>query len=212
MIKETILAHRLSLTPFFLHDQPQILPWKKFISNEWSHHNYLVIVTSSAIDCGIISRTKTERVRHGDDVQRLSFLSSCMDWLCRVRNIIMYVLLCQIVSAFTWVWFWCLFPLLLRNSGNKHQNNPLMSAETVRHSCTYIILNVYILVMMSQSIVQCIMGSGNIYKGTWYLTWQISILFSDMYCWSCMKSTYHIAITGTITPYIFNLPTVKPLI
>ena len=35
--------------------------------------------------------------------------------------------------------FWRLFPSLLRNSGNKHKNNPLVSAETVRHTHTYII-------------------------------------------------------------------------
>ena len=35
---------------------------------------------------------------------------------------------------------WCLFPSLLRNSGNKHQNNTLVGTETVRHSSTYIIL------------------------------------------------------------------------
>ena len=28
----------------------------------------------------------------------------------------------------------------LRNSGNKHQNKPLASAETIRRSSTYIIL------------------------------------------------------------------------
>ena len=40
------------------------------------------------------------------------------------------------------VLFWYLFPSLLRNSGNKHQHNSLVSAETVRHSSTYIILYV----------------------------------------------------------------------
>ena len=35
---------------------------------------------------------------------------------------------------------WYLFPSLLRNSRNKHQNNPLVSAEAVRHENTYIIL------------------------------------------------------------------------
>ena len=40
------------------------------------------------------------------------------------------------------VLFWYLFPTLLRNSGNKHQNNPLVSGETVRHSSTYIILDI----------------------------------------------------------------------
>ena len=52
----------------------------------------------------------------------------------------MYVLSRRTVYALTQVLFWCLFPLLLRNSGNKHQNNPLVSAETVRHSSTSIIL------------------------------------------------------------------------
>ena len=76
-----------------------------------------------------------------DDVRRSSFLASFMDSLCCVRNKMMYVLLWQwTVYALTRVLFWCLFPLLLRNSGNQHKNNPLVSAETVRHSSTYIIL------------------------------------------------------------------------
>ena len=52
----------------------------------------------------------------------------------------MYVLSWRTVSALTRVLFWCLFLLLFRNSGNKHQNNPLVSDETVHHSSTYIIL------------------------------------------------------------------------
>ena len=58
---------------FFL-EWPWISPWIKPISNEldilftWSRHNCLKIVTSSAIDCDVISKTKTERVGHGDDV------------------------------------------------------------------------------------------------------------------------------------------------
>ena len=52
----------------------------------------------------------------------------------------MYVLSWRTVSALTVVLFWCLFPLLLRNSWNKHKNNPLVSAETVPHSSAYIIL------------------------------------------------------------------------
>ena len=47
------------------------------------------------------------------------------------------------VSALTRVLFWYVFPSLLRNSGNKHQNNPLVSAETIRHSGSYIILSIY---------------------------------------------------------------------
>ena len=60
--------------------------------------------------------------------------------LCRVRNKMMYVLSWRTVSALNRVLFLSLFPSLLRNSGNKHQNYPLVSAETVRHSSTYISL------------------------------------------------------------------------
>ena len=52
----------------------------------------------------------------------------------------MYVLSWPTVSVLTWVLFWCLFPSLLRNSGNKHQHDTLVSAETVCHSSTYVIL------------------------------------------------------------------------
>ena len=100
-------------------------------------------MTSSAIDCDVISITKTKRVRHGDDVYNSLFVWSFMDSLCRVRNKIMYVLSWRTVSALTRVLFWFLFPSLLRNSGNKHQNNPLVSAETIRHSSAYIILYIH---------------------------------------------------------------------
>ena len=74
-----------------------------------------------------------------------------MDSLCRVRNKIMYVLSWRTVSVHTRVLFWYFFPSLLRNSGNKHQNNPVVSAETVRHSSTYIIL--YIMSYIGPSAV-----------------------------------------------------------
>ena len=41
--------------------------------------------------------------------------------------------------------------LIVHNSGNKHQNNPLVSAETVRHTSTYIILCLY-WVMLQQGL------------------------------------------------------------
>ena len=66
-----------------------------------------------------------------------------MDSLRPVRNEIMYVLLWRTVSVLTWVLFWYLFPSLLCNSGNKHQNSPLVSAETVRHLSTCIILYIF---------------------------------------------------------------------
>ena len=52
----------------------------------------------------------------------------------------MYVLEWRTVSSPTRWLFWCLFPELRSNDGNKHQNNTRVSAETVRHECKYIIL------------------------------------------------------------------------
>ena len=52
----------------------------------------------------------------------------------------MYVLEWRTISALTGDLFWCLFPELRNNKGNKHKNNSRASAETVRHKSTYIIL------------------------------------------------------------------------
>ena len=82
----------------------------------WSRHNCLVIVTSSAIDCDVIRSTKTEQMRHGDDVLRSPFLSSFMNSLCRVRNKRIYVFSWRTVSALTRGLFWYWFPPLLRIS------------------------------------------------------------------------------------------------
>ena len=49
----------------------------------------------------------------------------------------------ELFFVLTQVLFCCLFPSLLRNSGNKQQDNALVSTETFRHSGTYIILNIY---------------------------------------------------------------------
>ena len=54
----------------------------------WSRHNCLVIVTSSAIDYDSISRTKTEWVRYGDNVQR-----------CRDPTLLYIAIVKQLVQA-----------------------------------------------------------------------------------------------------------------
>ena len=124
----------------FLHDRQRLSPWIKLISSELGtiySRDRVTIVTSSAIDCDVISRTKTEQVRRGERCVRIVVLSSFMDWLCRVRNKTTYVLSWRTV-ALTRVLFLCLSPPLLRNSGDKHKKH-LVSAATVRHSSTYII-------------------------------------------------------------------------
>ena len=52
----------------------------------------------------------------------------------------MYALEWRTVTALTRGLFWCLFPDLRINEGNKHQNDIQASAETARHESTYIIL------------------------------------------------------------------------
>ena len=70
----------------------------------------------------------------------------------------MYVLSWRTVSAPTRVLFLCLFPSLLRNPGNKHKNNPLVSAEVVRHSITYIILYFLFTTLVKWHVDLCYLG------------------------------------------------------
>ena len=58
---------------------------------------------------------------------------------CDIERI-MYALEWRTVSALTRGLFWCLFPELQSNEGNKHKNNTWVSAEAVCHESTYIIL------------------------------------------------------------------------
>ena len=129
---------------YFLHNWPWISPWIKSISNELDITIHMIASQLSG-HCDVISnwlRRHHQNENWASETwgRRSSFLSSFMDSICHVRSKIMYVLSWQTVSALTQVLFWCLFPSLLCNSRNKHQNNPLVSAETVRHSSAYIIL------------------------------------------------------------------------
>ena len=137
----------------FLHDRLWISPSIKSISNEL---NITCHVFASQLfgHCDVIANglwRHQQNVKWANETQglcvKILVLASFMDSLCSVKNKIMYVLLWRTVYALTRVLFWCLFPSLLHNSGNKHQNNPLVSAWTVRHVSTYIIL--YLLMVMS---------------------------------------------------------------
>ena len=125
----------------FLHDRPWIPPWIKSISNEL---DIIIHVIASQLSryCDVISNRLWRNQQNEDRASetrgrciKIVVSSSFMDSLCRVRNKIMFVLSWRTVSVLNRVLFLC----LLRNSGNKHKNNPLVSAETVRHSSTYII-------------------------------------------------------------------------
>ena len=128
----------------FSNDWPLITPWIKSISIKLDITPH-VIASQLSGHCDVISNRlwrhqQNENRASGTRVRCVKIvLSSFIDSLCRVGNKIMYALSWWTVSTFTRVLFWCLFPSSLRNSG-KHQNNPFVSAETVGHPCTYIII------------------------------------------------------------------------
>ena len=111
----------------FLHDWPWISPWIKSISNELDISCHVFASQWSGHCDGIANRLwrHQQSVKWASEVRewcvKILVLASFLDLSCRVRNKIKLLF-------FTRVLFWCLFPSLLRNSGNKHQNNTLVSA------------------------------------------------------------------------------------
>ena len=118
----------------FLHDWPWISPWIKSISNELDII-FHVIVSQLFGHCDVIS---TRLWRHQQNVDRASeprgrcvkivvfivvfgFVISCKKW----DNVCTLVTNCLRAHSSVILEF---ISSLLRNSGNKHQNNLLMSA------------------------------------------------------------------------------------
>ena len=142
------LYHQSISKPTFLHGRPWISPWIKSISNEL---DIIIHVIASQLSgyCDVINNRLW---RHQQNVHLASEAQGRCVKIVVFIVIFVVVMSCKkynnyfrswrSVSALTRVLLWCLFPSLLRNSGNKHKNNPLVSAETVRHSSTYIILYV----------------------------------------------------------------------
>ena len=111
-----------------------------------SHHFY-GLVSQSSSNCDVFSnwlwRHRQNVIKESDErcwYVRIVIFFVIYGSVCRARNKRMYMLSCRTVSVLTRALFWCLFPSLLRNSENEHQNNPLVSTKTVRLSSTYIIL------------------------------------------------------------------------
>ena len=71
--KCSVVTDMTKMNQFFLHDRPWISPWIKSVANELDITIH-VIESQFSSHCDVIStRTKTERVKHGDDV----YTSSC---------------------------------------------------------------------------------------------------------------------------------------
>ena len=176
-----VLTNLVTNNNYILHDRPRVSRWIKSISNEL---DVVIHVFASQLSghCDVISNRLWRHQQSENWVSetrercpKIVVLSLFMDSFCCVRNKIMYVLSRRTISAPTRVLFWCLFPSLLRNSGNKHQNNPLMIAETVRHSSTYIILY-----KLSLSSSKCLRGCT--YRSRFFLVWCRWIYFRITKC------------------------------
>ena len=99
-------------------------------------------MTSSAIDCDVISRTRTERMRHGDDMWRSSFLSAFMDSLCRIRKKMMFVLEWQTVFCAHERIILVFILRVAQKLGNIYQNN-LPWAHKQFATRVYIFVSIY---------------------------------------------------------------------
>ena len=137
----------------FLHDRPWISLWIKSIPNELDITIH-VIASQLSRYCDIISNRLWRHQQNEDwasETQgrcvKIVILSSFIDVLCHVRNIIMYVLSWRTVSALTWVLFLCL--------SNKHKNNLLVSTETVCHSSTCTLFSMYNLWTHHTELTSC---------------------------------------------------------
>ena len=91
----------------FLHDRSWISPWIKSISNELDITSHVIASQLSGC-CDVINNRLWRHQQNINpasearvDVWSSSFLSSLLSPLCRVRNIIMYVLSWRTVSALT---------------------------------------------------------------------------------------------------------------
>ena len=113
------ILHILYQDVYGLHDQYSQFSSIFYEIQKSDLYSTCVIVVLYAISCFLTQQIVS---RDTVDVFRSSFLSSCMGLLCHVRNRIMHVLLWQTIFAST-LSFWFLFPSLLCNSGNQHQNN-----------------------------------------------------------------------------------------
>ena len=129
----------------FLHDRPCISPWIKSISNELRHQKS--IATSAA----------ERRPSEWDTVM------SCKKY----NNVCTLVTNCFCAHSSV-IFVFIQSPSLLRN---KHKNNLLMGAETVRHSSTYIMLifRCHLWYEIKFSLACRILGTCNVPQGMWII-------------------------------------------
>ena len=143
-IKKGVLKLQTPLHPFtpwrfgISHTTGREYRREKSISSELD--NIIHVITSPLSGhCDFISNRLWHHQQNVNRYVKITVLSSFMDWLCCARNKMMYVLSCGTVNALNRVLFWCSFPSLPHNSGNKHQNNEWAHKQfaTRVHSLSY---------------------------------------------------------------------------
>ena len=98
----------------YLHDRPRISPWIISISSAVNITCHVVALQLSG-NCDAINNRLW---RHQQNINR----GSGKRWWC------MRIAVFIVIDWFVCSVIWCLFPSLLRNAGNKHQNNTLLGA------------------------------------------------------------------------------------
>ena len=109
----------------FLHDRPWISPWIKSISNELWRHQQSIVTSSSA-------EQKPSEWDTGTMRKECRFID--FSWRVRNKNNV-----CTLVT-----YCFCVHSNDILVFISKHQNNPLVNAERVRNSSTFINLSITI--------------------------------------------------------------------
>ena len=124
----------------FLHDRPWISPWMKPIYNELDITIH-VIASQLPCDCGVISNRMWRYLQNEDRA------SETREWCVKI---VVFVIIygsvisckklddvCTLVKKCFCAHSSVIYAFI------KHKNNPLVSAETVRHTNTYTIIYLY---------------------------------------------------------------------
>ena len=108
----------------------------KIICSLWRHQQSIVMSSAERktndCDTGTMCKDRRISVTYG-------FLMSCKIWN-NASNLTTNCFCAHSSYFVVAVIVLYLYPSLLRNSGNKHHSNPVVSTETIRHTITYIII------------------------------------------------------------------------
>ena len=132
-----LYIHTNIQTPALIQAPALLYSWVPLLRGQILHTEYWI---QECIDKG--RRSTKHRTRKGHPH---GYLALTGDYRYITHPIggkyrVLYVLEWRTAYALARGLFWCLFPELRSSEGNKHQNNTRVSASTIRHESTYIVL------------------------------------------------------------------------